>query len=66
MPAWRGAVIAAWAAKAGLVASQPQEVEELADVVPLLGGVSEHRRFSVDQVAIAAPMPVPLDISGLD
>ncbi len=35
-------------------------------MLALLGGVSQHRRFSVDQVAVAAAVPLPLDIAGLD
>lgn len=31
-----------------------------------LGGVSEHRRFSVDHVAVAAAMPLAMEVPGLD
>ena len=32
----------------------------------LLGGVSAHRRFPVDHVAVAAAIPLPVDVAGLD
>jgi hypothetical protein len=34
--------------------------------VAVLGGVSEHRCFSVDDVAVPAAVPLALDVAGLD
>jgi len=31
-----------------------------------LSGVSEHRHVSVDHIAVAAPMPLTVDVAGLD
>ena len=49
-----------------LALCQAQEIEERADVVAFLRGVSEHRRLSVDYIAVAATLPLPLDVAGLD
>ena len=46
--------------------SQAQQVEEPADVVAVLGGVPEHRCFSVDDVAVPAAVSLALDVPGLD
>jgi hypothetical protein len=45
---------------------QAQQVEEPADFVARLGGVSEHRCFPVDHVAVAAASPLPVDVAGRD
>jgi len=34
--------------------------------VALLGGVSTHRRFPVDHVAVAAAIPFPVDVASRD
>ena len=43
-----------------------EKVEEGADVMSFLGGVSEHRCVCVDHVAVAAAVPLALDVAALD
>ena len=43
-----------------------EKVEKGADVMSVLGGVSEHRCVCVDHVAVAAAVPLALDVAALD
>jgi hypothetical protein len=45
---------------------QTEQFEEPPDVLPFLGGVAEHRRISIDHIAVATPVPLAFDEAGVD
>jgi hypothetical protein len=43
-----------------------QQFDEPADLLPVLGGVAEHRRLPINHIAVATPLPLPFDEAGVD
>ena len=43
-----------------------QQVEQAADVLAVLSGVSEHGRVPIDHVPVATALALPLDEPGVD
>jgi hypothetical protein len=48
------------------VGGKPEQPEEATDLVAVLGGVPEHRRLIVDDMAVAPPLSFAFEIAGLD
>jgi hypothetical protein len=48
------------------IGGKTQQLEQAADLVAFLGGVPEHRRLVVDDIAVAPSLSFALEIAGLD